>query len=559
MSFIKVLLIRSNKPISNFINPFIQKINKMRKNNDILDENSQRTKGVDALTSNIEAAKAVAEIVKTTLGPMGMDKMLIDSAGNTIITNDGVKILKEMEIDHPGAKMLVEVAKTQESEVGDGTTTAVILSGELLSQAQMLLKQKIHPTTIIAAYKKASTKALEVLEKKAIPVNTDDKKLLRDLCGTAMTGKAAEYSKERLSTVIFEAVNFVKDEKGVPRKRIKIQKATGGSTDDSFIVRGIVLDKDPANVNMPERVKDASILLVDFPLEVRELDSEAKVNINSLEEYEEFIKGEKDYLTSIVEKIKSVGADVVVCQKGIDDNVAYFLAKENILAVRRTRKSDLEKLSHALNKRIVSNLDDIRKEHLGSALNVEVKEILGENYIFVEGCENPKAITIFLKASTVHVLDEIERAVDDAIGDISALIRSKKIVPGGGAIELELYRELLNFSRTSTGKEQLIIKAFAEAFLIVPKVLCENSGLDEIDTIASMIARHEKEETNCGINSFRGIVPDTIKEGIVEPIDIKSQAIKSATEISAMILRIDDIIAARRLKGNEIGDLDTDM
>lgn len=519
----------------------------VRRTNDILDEGTQRTKGVDAFTSNIEAAKAVSEIVKTTLGPMGMDKMLIDSMGNTVITNDGVKILKEMEIEHPGAKLIVEVAKTQESEVGDGTTTAVILTGELLSKAQELMKQKIHPTTIIRSYKLSSEKALEILNENSVKIDLEDKKKLKEICETAMTGKVAEFSKDILSEIVFQTAQKVKDENGISKKKIKMQKSIGGDTRESFIVNGIVLDKNPANPNMPTKIKEGKILLVDFPLEIKELESDAKINLNSLQEYEDFMKSEQEYLKEMVVKIKQIGANVVICQKGIDDSVAYYLAKENILAVRRCRKSDLEKLSFALGKKIVSNYEDVNKENLGYAKEIEVKEILNENYIFVKDCANPKAVTIFLKASSSHFLDEIERAVEDALGDINSIIKSRKIVAGGGAIEIELYRKLIEFSKTFSGKEQLIIKAFAESFLIVPKVLCENSGFEEIDIITKLISMHETGKKYSGINGFSGILEDTMTKGIIEPGNVKSQAIKSATESCSMILKIDDIIAAKRL------------
>lgn len=523
-----------------------------RKTTDILDENTQRTKGADALTSNIAAAKAVSDIVKTTLGPMGMDKMLIDNFGNTTITNDGVKILREMEIEHPGAKLLVEVAKTQEAEVGDGTTSAVILAGEFLSQAEKLLKQKIHPTNIVRGYKLASIEALKILDRNSTQVNVNDEKILREICQTAMTGKVAEYSKDTLSEIIFEAVSLVKDDNGIAKNKIKIQKATGGDISESSIIKGIVLDKEAANVNMVSKVEKAKILLIDFALEIKELEADAKVNINSMSEYEDFLQAEQDYLKALVNKIKSIGANVVICQKGIDDSVAYYLAKENILAIRRTRKSDMEKLSYALNKNIISIAEDLKVENLGLANLVHKKEVLGENYIFVEGCQNPKAITLFLKASTQHILDEIERAVEDCLGDLNAILKSKKIVAGGGAIDTQIYAELAKFSKTFSGKDQIVINAYAESFLCIPKTLCENSGFDEIDTITKLISNHEKGMKNSGINGFTGICEDTQKIGIIEPINVKSQAIKSATESASMILRIDDIIAAKKL--SETGD-----
>lgn len=512
---------------------------------DVLDEDTKRTKGTDALSSNIEAAKAVSEIVKTTLGPMGMDKMLIDSVGDSVITNDGVKILEEMDIQHPGAKLLVEVAKTQEQEVGDGTTSAVILSGELLERAQELLRLNIHPTTIIRNFKLASEKGLEILDKYSHTISENDKKILHKISETAMTGKVVEYSKSHLSKLLVEATLQVREKNELNKKRIKIQKAVGGESKESFIVNGIVLDKNPANINMPKRLENAQILLLDEALEVRELDSEAKVNLSSLSEYEEFLEAEKKYLVSLVEKIKHSGANVVICQKGIDDAVAYHLAKENILAIRRTKKSDIELLSSALGKKIINNIEDIKNENLGNAKAINVKNLLNENFIFIEGCENPKALTLFLKGSTNHLLDEIERAIEDALGDLASVMKTKKIVPGGGAIETSLYTDLHAYSKTLSGREELIVKAFAESFLSIPKVLCKNAGLDEIDTMSSLITFHENKNNAAGLNGHLGIEKDVYSKGIVEPKSIKLQAIKSATESSTMILKIDDIIAAK--------------
>ncbi len=527
-----------------------------RRTSDILDTETQRTKGIDALNSNIEAAKALASIIKTTLGPMGMDKMLIDSMGESIITNDGVKILKEMEIEHPGAKLLVEVAKTQESEVGDGTTTAVILTGELLSQAQKLLEQKIHPTSIIRAYKKASIKALEILKQNAIDVDPKKSKVIKDIAETAMTGKVADSSKEILSQLLFEAVTLVEVNNKIPKNTIKIQKVVGGDTSQSSIVKGVVLDRNLANSNMPKKITDAKILLIDFPLEIRELDSDANLQINNPQDYEEFLSQEQDYLKKLAFRIKQIGVNVVICQKGIDDNVAYYLAKEKIIATRRTRKSDLEKLSIALNIPIINTIEDLDEKNLGYAQNVEQKEILNESYLFIEGLKNPKAITLMLKASTSHLVDEIERATDDALGDISSILKSKKIVAGAGAIELALHKELSKYAKTFEGKEQIIIKAYAKSFLSIPKILCENSGFDEIETMATLISNHEKDKKYCGIDGYTGVVIDTIKLGIIEPINLKEQAIKSSTEISSMILRIDDIIAAKNLTKNNNNNQD---
>ena len=516
-------------------------------NNNVLDENSTRTSGSTALNSNISAAIAVADIVKTTLGPMGMDKMLIDSYGNCVITNDGVKILQEMDIEHPGAKLLVGVAKTQESEVGDGTTSAVILSGELLSAARTLVNRKIHPTAITRSYKVGLDKAISILENESVVINPKNKKLILDICNTAMTGKIAEFSKETLSVMIYDAIMKVVEDDNISSNKIKIQKSVGGDISDSYLVDGIVLDKNPANVNMPAVISNAKVLVCDFALEVRELDNDAKLNIGSVVEYEKFLENEQKYLLSIVNKICEIGTNVVICQKGIDDNVAYHLAKQGILAIRRTRKSDIERLNLVTGKKVINNLEDIEKSNLGNVKSVKVIKILKENYIFMEGFESSNCVTLFLKGSTEHVLDELERAIDDSIGDVNSVLKSKKIVAGGGAIEFELSRQLTDFSKTFIGKEQLILEAYAKSFLVIPKVLCENSGFDEIDTISELTALHEKGKSKSGLNCFSGVVNDTLKEKIVEPINVKMQAIKSATEISSMILRIDDVIAAKQI------------
>lgn len=519
-------------------------------NSGVLDESTQRTSGKSARTSNIDAAIAVSDIVKTTLGPMGMDKMLIDSVGEIVITNDGVKILQEMEIEHPGAKMIVEVAKTQEQEVGDGTTSAVILSGKLLENAKELLVKNIHPNLIVKNYKLASNKAIESLNDISIDVDLKDENLIKQVSQTAMIGKVAEFSKEFLSDLLLETVNLIREENEVDKNKIKIIKSTGGNIEDSEIVKGVVLDKEPCSVNMPNVIENPKVLLVDFPLEPRELETDAKVNINSLEEYEAFLNSEKEYLVGIVSQIKKIGANVVICQKGVDDELAYFLAKEGILATRRTRKSDLEKLSYALNVRVISSPEEILEENLGVCGKVEKKRILNENYIFVEECSNPKAVTLFLKASTKHVLDEVERAVDDSLGDLASILKSKKIVAGGGAVELELYLKLIEFSKEFTGKERLVIESFAESFLAIPQILSENCGYDTIEMISKLISNHENNKNYSGIFGEEGIVENTKDKGIIEPINVKLQAIKSATESSCMILRIDDIIAARKLNSS---------
>jgi len=515
---------------------------------EILNSETKRTKGIDARNSNIEAAKAVSNIIKTTLGPTGMDKMLIDSFGNTIITNDGVKILKEIEVEHPGAKMLIEVAKTQEINVGDGTTSAVILAGELLGRAQELLNKKIHPTQIIKLFQIASKESLKILDNNALKIKTNNLKTLMDICQTAITGKIGDISKNKLSKLICDIAVKVKTKNSIPKNRIKIIKAVGGNIEDSSIFEGIILDKELSNSNMPRKLINPKVLLIDFPLEVRELDSEAKININSVNEYEDFINSEKEYLKSLVYKIKMIGANVVICQKRIDDNVSYYLAKENIMAISRTKKSDLEKLSFIFDKKIISSYDDLLEENLGKTNLVEVRKILDENYIFIESGKNKNAITLFLKSSTVHILDELERAIEDALGDLNVLMKSRKIVAGGGAIEVEIYNSLIKFSKNFSDWEQLIIVAFAKSFLIIPKILLNNTGLNERSNIKKLVLNHLNKLKYSGVNTFEGIINDTLKIGIIEPIDIKIQVIKSATELSSMILKVDDIIAAKKIE-----------
>ena len=524
----------------------------MTNTSEVIDENSKRTKGIDALSSNIEAARAVSELIKSTLGPKGMDKMLIDSYGDTVVTNDGVKILTEMEIEHPGAKMLVEVAKTQEKEVGDGTTTAVILSGEQLSKSKELIEMKIHQTEIIRIFQEASKEALKILNDNCQKFDINKYEEVKQICDTAITGKIAENSKEIISKIIFELVSYLKDDSSnkILSNRLKTIKCASGNIEESEIIKGMVIDKKPANHNMPKKISEGKILLIEFPLEVKEIESDANINLNSYKEYEEFIKSEQEYLISIVNKIKESGANTVICQKGIDDGVAYYLAKEGIIGIRRTRKSDIEKLSYALNIPIVNNEEDINKNNLGKAQTVSFKEIEKEEYLFIEGVDNPKALSLVLKSSTKHILDEIERAIEDAIGDVASAYKTKKKVAGGGAIEIEIHNKLNEISKEKTGKEQIIFNSYAESFLIIPKVLCQNSGLDEIEIVTNLIDLHLKNKKFSGINSYTGIDENTVNTGIVEPYEIKKQAIISALEICSMILRIDDIIIAKKISND---------
>ncbi len=518
----------------------------------ILPEGYTRQVGRDAQRMNILAGKIVAETVRTTLGPKGMDKMLVDSLGDVVITNDGVTILKEMEIEHPAAKMMVEIAKTQEDEVGDGTTTAVVVAGELLKEAEALLDQNIHPTVIANGYKLAAMKAIEKLEKIAIPVDPKDKKLLRRIAETAMTGKGAYVSyAEKLADLIVNAVLNVVENGKVDKDSIKIEKKVGGGVEDSELIKGITIDKERVHPDMPSRVENAKILLLESPIEVKETETDAQIRINSPDQLQAFIEQEEKMIKEMVEKIVQLGANVVFCQKGIDDLAQYYLSKNGIFAVRRVTKSDMEKLAKATGAKIITNLKEASAKDLGKAGVVEEKKIAGDSMIFVENCKNPKAVTILIRGGTEHVVDEIERAVTDAIGDVAAVIENGKVVGGGGAAEIEAAEELRKFAKSLGGREQLAVNAFANALEIIPKTLAENAGLDPIDMLVALKAAHAKGMKNAGINVEKGKVVDMVREGIIEPLKIKTQALKSASEVATMILRIDDVIAAGKLSKKE--------
>jgi len=514
----------------------------------ILPENYSRIIGKDAQRTNIMAARVVAETVRTTLGPKGMDKMLVDSLGDITITNDGVTILEEMEITHPAAKMLVEVAKTQEEEVGDGTTTAVVIAGELLKQASELLDQEIHPTIIAKGYRIAADKAEEVLNQFAVDVKPNDKETMKKIAMTAMTGKSAEMAREKLANLLVEAVMQVTEEKDgkkmIDLDNIKIEKRTGGGIDDTELIHGIVIDKERVHSDMPRVVKNAKILLIDTAIEVKETETDAQIRITSPDQLQAFLEQEERMLRDMVEKIKKSGANVVFCQKGIDDLAQHLLAKAGIYAVRRVKKSDMEKLAKATGARIVSDLDDVEKKDLGYAGLVEERKFGEDALTFVTECKNPKAVTILVRGGTEHVIDEIERAIEDALGDLASVIECGKIVPGGGAPEIEVAKHLTDFAEKLSGREQLAVKAFAKALEIIPRTLAENAGLDPIDMLVELKASHESGKKNYGLDVFEGKVVDMLERGVVEPLEVKTQAIKSASEAAIMILRIDDVIAA---------------
>jgi len=512
----------------------------------IMPENVQRTLGRDAQRNNILAAKIIADTVKTTLGPKGMDKMLVDSVGNIVVTNDGVTILREMEIEHPAAKMMVDIAKTQESEVGDGTTTAVMLAGKLLENAEKLLDMKIHPTVIIKGYKLAAKEAEKILNEIAIPVSYDRNDILKYVAMTAMTGKGAENDKEKLSEIIVRAIRKVSDEKTrlIDLEDIKIEKSRGQAVENSELIEGIVIDKERVSIEMPNQIENARIALVDFPLEVRKPEAETRISITSPEQLQGFIDREEKIIKDMIQKIMSSGANVIFCQKGIDDIAQYYLAKNRIYAARRVAKSDMEKLARATGAKIVSNMNELNANELGKSKMVREVSHGEDKMTYVEGCENPRAVTILIRGGTEHVIDEIERAIHDGLGDISSVLRYGKIVAGAGAVEIELSKRIREFCSSLQGREQLAVEEFARALECVPSALAENAGLDPIDVLTELRAKHDKNERYAGINLLTNKIENVLETGVIEPLKTKLQAISSASEVANMILRIDDVLAS---------------
>ncbi len=529
----------------------------------ILPEGTLRTTGRDAQSQNIAAAKAVADQVRTTLGPKGMDKMLVDSIGDVTITNDGATILKEMEIEHPAAKMIVEVAKTQENEVGDGTTTAVVITGELLKKSELLLEQDIHPTMIIRGYRLAKSKALEIVDKIAENVTINDTDTLEKIAMTAMTGKGGEAAKEPLARLAVQAVKTVAETQDgrvvIDKSDVKIEKKQGGSVDDTELIKGIVIDKEIVHSNMPKRVQNAKIALLDCALEVKETETNAEIRITDPNQLQAFIEQESRMLKDMVKKVVDSGCNVVFCQKGIDDLAQHYLAKQHIAAARRVKKSDIEKLAKATGANIVSSIDELTKEDIGNAGLVEEQKIAGEEMIFVRDCKDPKAVSILVRGGTEHVVDEAQRAMDDAVLGVISSVEVGKIVAGGGSVEIELARKLREYADTVGGREQLAINAFAEAIEIIPRTLAESTGKDAIDLLVNLRTLHEKGKTSYGIDVMNGELADMKVLGVVEPLKIKTQAIKSASEAAEMILRIDDVIKSRAPAGPPGGGMPPGM
>ena len=524
----------------------------------ILPEGTQRYVGRDAQRLNILAARVIAETVRTTLGPKGMDKMLVDSLGDIVITNDGATILDEMDIQHPAAKMMVEIAKTQDKEAGDGTTTAVVIAGELLAKAEELLDQNVHPSIVIKGYTLAAEKAQEIIDSIAIAVEPDNEETLTKIASTSITGKNAESHKDLLAKLAVEAVKQVAEKVNgtyvVDIDNIKLEKKEGGSVRDTQLIRGVVIDKERVHPRMPRKVENAKIALINDALEVKKTETDAKINITAPDQLYAFLEQEEKMLQEMVEQVAATGANVLFCQKGIDDLAQHYLAKHGILAVRRVKKSDMEKLAKATGAKVVTNVKDLTSEDLGYAEVVEERKVAGENMIFVEGCKNPKAVTILIRGGTEHVVDEVERALEDAIKVSKDVMEDSAILPGGGATELDLSIRLDEFAKKVGGKEQLAVEAFAEALKVIPKTLAENAGLDTIDVLVKAISEHKNKGKAIGVDVFAGEPADMLERGVIEPARVKRQAIKSASEVAIMILRIDDVIAAKFSKSEGKGE-----
>jgi len=515
----------------------------------ILKEGTKRDRGKDAQYNNIMAARAIADSVRSTLGPRGMDKMLVDSMGDVVITNDGVTILKEIDVEHPAAKMLVEVAKTQDEECGDGTTTAVVLAGELLKKAIDLIDANIHPTIISGGYRLAAAKAMDILESIAMPVGIKDRSTLKNIAMTAMMSKAVSGAREHMADLSVEAVTTVAEKVDgkmvVDQDNIQVVKKQGGSMDDTEMIRGIIVDKEPVHPAMPKKVEDAKIALVDAALEIKKTEIDAKIEIREPSQLQAFLNEEENMLRGMVDKVKKSGANVLFCQKGIDDLAQHFLQKEGIYAVRRVKKSDMEKLAKATGANIVSKLSELDKADLGQAALVELRRYQEDEMTFVTGCKNPKAVSVLIRGGTEHVVDEIERSLDDAMSVVAVAIEDGKMITGGGSTAVELALRLREYAATIGGREQIAIDAFASAMEVVPTALAENAGHDPIDILIDLRKAHKSGKVNAGINVFTGKVIDMLKENVLEPFRVGKQAINSATDAAVMILRIDDVIASR--------------
>ncbi len=519
----------------------------------ILKEGTSRKRGKDAQKNNIMAAKIIAEVLRSTLGPRGMDKMLIDGLGDITITNDGAAILDEIDVQHPAAKMMVEVAKTQDDMVGDGTTTAVILAGELLQKAEDLLEQNIHPTIIVQGYRKAVEKAIEALAKLAIKIELDDRAALKKVSMTSMGSKAVGDARSHLSDITIDAVKLIAEKRGdkmiADIDNIQRIKKEGKSLYDTELIKGIIIDKEIVNSGMPKRIEKAKIALLDSPLEVEKTEFSSEIRIRDPTQMQAFLDKETSMLKEMVEKIKASGATVLFCQKGIGDMAQHFLAKKGIMAARRVKQSDMEKLARATGGKVITKLDDLNSKDLGDAGLVEERKVGDDKMIFVEKCKEPRSVAILIRAGLERMVDEADRAMNDALSVVADVVKDNKIVAGGGATEAEIAKVLRGYATKVGGREQLAIEAFADSLEIVPKTLAENAGLESIDILVGLRAAHDKKSGHLmGVDVFKGKIVNSYKAGVVEPLKVKEQAMKSAAEVASMILRIDDVIASTKPK-----------
>jgi thermosome len=519
----------------------------------ILEEGVNREKGKEAKKNNIMAACAISDAVKSTLGPKGMDKMLVDSMGDAVVTNDGAAILKELDIEHPAAKMIIEVAKSQDDECGDGTTTAVILAGELLKYSRDLLDQGIHPTVICSGFKLAEKKAISVLNKIALPIEDKDIKILKNIAMTSIASKGASGSKELLADIVVDSVISVVEKIDgktvVDLDNIQIQKQQGGSIRETDVIKGVIIDKERVHIDGAQHIKNAKIALVNFSLEVKKIEVDARIQIQDPTQLKAFLDEEEGMLKKIMDKVKKSGANVLICQKGIDDLVQRFLSKEAIYAVNQVKKSDMKNLAKATGAEIIAILDDLNSADLGHAGKVEEKKIGDDKMTFITGCKNPKAVSLLIRGGTEHVVDELERGVHDALSVVKVALEDGKITPGGGAAATVVSMALRNHAPSVGGREQMAIEAFANSIEVVPKTLSENAGLDPIDIILELRNQHKKGKRHTGVDVLNGKVGDMIKNNVVEPLRVSVQEIKAASEVATMILRIDDVIASKRSEG----------
>ena len=513
----------------------------------VLKESALQQKGRDAQKNNIAAAKLVAELVKTSLGPRGLDKMLVDSLGDVTITNDGATILKEIDTQHPAAKMMVEISKTIDTEVGDGTTSSVVFAGALLEKAEKLLEKDVHSTVIIDGYQAASEKALELLAKLAKTVKPDDRESLIKIAKTSMQSKLVSEDSAPLSKLVVDSILKIAEKDGdkysVDLDNLKVEKKAGGSIDDTSLINGIVLDKEIVHSGMPTKVEEAKIALVNTALEVEKTEMSAEIRISDPTQMQQFLEEENKMLKSMVDKIHNIGANVLICQKGIDDISQHYLSKHGVLAVRRVKESDMTKLAKATGGRISTNLDDISADDLGSAEIVQQKKVESDKWVFIEGCKNPRSVTVLIRGGSQRVVDEVDRSLHDSLMVVKDVVEKPSIVAGGGSPEAYLAAELNEWSSSSEGREQLAIKQYAEAFESIPLTIAENAGMDPIDTIITLRANQSNGKQTVGINAKESKIGDMFRLDIVEPLVVKEQIIKSATEAACMILRIDDVIA----------------